>query len=253
LVHQLTQIGEGALGVQASNLVRQVAERNGVTDIVWPNDPDPDQVPLPPQHNVSNYPIPQQSSFSNTSNTPDYAVAFRNAPVAMAIATLGGTLIDCNDRFTQVTTLTKTQLPSHTIFTLIDQEELTDAFHRISQWIFSMQTTNTTTNTNPTNPILLKSIVADTNTIDEDDDPRLQVCLSPIQETNTPHNHTNSLRYLCVTLVPRSLASTLEPLFFTDDDVGEDVDESETDYSLQPNDKNKNQDPTIHSTYYAVG
>lgn len=177
MVHQLNKIGEGALGAPASSAVRHVAEKNGVTQIVWPNN----------QTNIkASGPTPSEQA------APDYAVAFRNAPVAMAIATLGGNLLDCNEQFCQVTNLSKLQVKSQTIFTLIDQDELTNAFDRISQWIYSMTTGATAQAATPSrNPIVLKSII-----VPDESSANLQVCLSPIKETA-------ALRYLCVTLTGR--------------------------------------------------
>lgn len=174
LAYQIKQIDEGALGASASGAVRQVAAKNGATEIVWPNS----------SALQSN---PNRPTDTNTlPKTPDYAVAFRNSPVAMAVATLGGTFLDCNDQFCKLTERNKTQVKTQTIFTLIDQEELTNAFDRISHWIYSM--TDATKASPARNPILLMSSVLDPKVKE-----KLSVCLTPIRENQI-------LRYLCVTL-----------------------------------------------------
>lgn len=177
LVHQVQKIGEGALGNVASNAVRHVAAKNGVSEIVWPNGRNKENQNKPP--------------MAKAKAVPDYAGAFWKAPVAMAIATLGGSFVDCNDQFCKLTSLDRQQVTSQTIFTLIDQEELTNAFDRISQWLFSMNSSvgGTVANT-VQKPIRLKSILKDTNNCN------LQVSLTPVKEKG-------ALRYLCVTLAAR--------------------------------------------------
>jgi PAS domain len=175
LVQQVQQIGQGVLGESAAATIRHVAEKNHVTEIVWPNGAGLSHLQNPPL-------------TSPPEILPDYASAFRNSPVAMAIATLGGSLMDCNAQFCETTQMTKEQVSAQTIFTLVDKEELGNAFDKISQWLFA---TGDYTNPNGAapmhKPIVLKSIIQDAGKN------HMQVCLTPVKENRM-------LRYLCVTL-----------------------------------------------------
>jgi hypothetical protein len=58
-----------------------------------------------------------------------------NTSVTQAIASLGGSLMDCNQFFSSLTGYAKEQLESVTIFNLIDRQDLQTSFERIASML----------------------------------------------------------------------------------------------------------------------
>jgi len=136
-------IGSGAQGPQAAAAIRHVAAQNGVWSLG-------NFGGAPPKSAMSIYqPSPQAvsdtgSGGSSTDNSafqptrvdnPDYRFIFNSCGVGMAIASMGGALIDCNQLFSQLSGYTKQELCSLTIFNLTARSDLQQAFEQISQMI----------------------------------------------------------------------------------------------------------------------
>ena len=221
LVHQMQHMGTGALGWPAVQAAKHAAAKHGVTHIVWAGTPPP---------------VVEQDSRSDddddedpltTTSPSNFSAIFQNCPVAMAIATLGGTIVDCNERFCQAlceqretlltgTPMVKSRVPAKTIFNLTAKEDLQNAFAQISDWLTPPADQEASS---PLPPIVLRTAASTTN--NGAVDRNLRLCLTPIQR---PQDKT--LRFLCVTLVNDNSAScptttaaasaaTLQPFSFT--------------------------------------
>ena len=84
-------------------------------------------------------PFSEQREDAHISNTDlslhNYHEIFHSCPVGMAIASLGGTFVDCNTLFCDMSGYTKEEICALTIFNLTDQNELQHAFDSISQML----------------------------------------------------------------------------------------------------------------------
>ena len=84
---------------------------------------------------------PQQpvgsASDQSSENLSDreYRCVFNSCSVGMAIATMGGSFIDCNQAFTQLSSYSKQELRAMTIFNITSREDLQGAFDMMSQLI----------------------------------------------------------------------------------------------------------------------
>lgn len=133
-------IGTGAHGPQAASAIRHVAAQNGVWSLG-------NFGGVPPKSAMSFYqPGSEDSSGEQSSSqeqplqpnkveTPEYRFVFNSCGVGMAIASMGGAFLDCNQLFTQLSNYTKQELCSLTIFNLTAREDLQHAFDLISQMI----------------------------------------------------------------------------------------------------------------------
>lgn len=72
---------------------------------------------------------------SSSSGDNEYHCVFNSCSVGMAVATMGGSFIDCNPAFTQLSNFTKQQLQAMTIFNITSRDDLQGAFDMMSQLI----------------------------------------------------------------------------------------------------------------------
>ena len=122
LVQEVQRIGGGAIGQQASVAIRQVATQNGIDSVLGlgatPN-------------SVTSTSQPLQDSLVDR----DFRIVFNSCSVGMAIATMGGSFIDCNAAFTQLSSYTKQELKEMTIFNITSRDDLQGAFDMMSKLI----------------------------------------------------------------------------------------------------------------------
>jgi len=147
LVQQMQMIGGGALGPKAAQAVRHVAAQNGVWSLgnfggvppksamqfyqgpaVTSGTPSPEQATSQP-HEVAHDPL------STKIAEHDYRFVFNSCSVGMAIASMGGAFIDCNQLFCSLSNFSKQEVCSMTIFNLTSRQDLQHAFDLISQMI----------------------------------------------------------------------------------------------------------------------
>ena len=235
LVHQMQRMGTGAMGLPAVQAAKHAAAKHGVTHIVWA---DAEGGAVVPQSQPQPKPVvvvPEDSSDNDdedpwtTAAPSNFSAIFQNCPVAMAIATLGGTFVDCNERFCQAlnerreTLLTSgaSCVPAKTIFNLTAKEDLQHAFAQINDWLTppaAAAAAAASTTSSLLTPIVLRTAASITTT--DMDSNNLRLCLTPIQR---PQDKT--LRFLCVTLIndttvscPAATSPTtaaLQPFSFT--------------------------------------
>mmetsp|Transcript_31954 Transcript_31954/g.93968 ORF Transcript_31954/g.93968 Transcript_31954/m.93968 type:complete len:525 (+) Transcript_31954:4605-6179(+) len=159
LIQQMQIIGGGALGPQAATAVRHVAAQNGVWSLGnFGGVPPRSAMQLVGQPSVSSAASatgaststsvagsqPTQQQKSVASNEPqlvttidehDYRFVFNSCAVGMAIASMGGAFIDCNQLFCQLSQYSKQEVCSMTIFNLTSRQDLQVAFDLISKMI----------------------------------------------------------------------------------------------------------------------
>lgn len=70
-----------------------------------------------------------------SSGDNEYRCVFNSCSVGMAVATMGGSFIDCNPAFTQLSNFTKEELQAMTIFNITSRDDLQGAFDMMSQLI----------------------------------------------------------------------------------------------------------------------
>jgi hypothetical protein len=134
-------IGSGVQGPQAAQAIRHVAAQNGVWSLgnfggVPPKSAMSFYQQQPPQQTQSNTDIAGQEGMAATDVDPsDYRFVFNSCGFGMAIASMGGALIDCNQLFCDLSNYSKQELCSLTIFNLTAREDLQHAFDLISQLI----------------------------------------------------------------------------------------------------------------------
>lgn len=125
LVQEVQRIGNGAIGEKAAYAIRHAAAQNGVSSMA--------NLPEGPVSSSD----PQQSNdpLSDTLGDREYRCVFNSCSVGMAIATMGGSFIDCNLAFTQLSSYTKQELKAMTIFNITSRDDLQGAFDMMSQLI----------------------------------------------------------------------------------------------------------------------
>lgn len=131
-------IGGGAHGAQAAQAVRHVAAQNGVWSLGNFGGMPPKSALMQPSSTKSGGEAIQEAaapSDPNKVNTSDYRFIFNSCGVGMAIASMGGAFIDCNQLFCQLSNYTKQEVCSLTIFNLTARQDLQHAFDLISQLI----------------------------------------------------------------------------------------------------------------------
>merc|ERR1711976_368183 len=77
----------------------------------------------------------QEMNGINSIEPNDYKFIFNNSSVGMAIASMGGAYVDCNDNFCKLSGYSKQEVCSMTIFNMTSRNDLQHAFDRISQMI----------------------------------------------------------------------------------------------------------------------
>lgn len=126
LVQEVQRIGNGAIGEKAAFAIRHAAAQNGVSSMA--NLPDGPIQSAEPQQ-------PASSEMSDTLGDREYRCVFNSCSVGMAIATMGGSFIDCNLAFTELSSYTKQELKAMTIFNITSREDLQGAFDMMSHLI----------------------------------------------------------------------------------------------------------------------
>mmetsp|Transcript_4073 Transcript_4073/g.9041 ORF Transcript_4073/g.9041 Transcript_4073/m.9041 type:complete len:404 (-) Transcript_4073:336-1547(-) len=122
LVQEVQRIGNGAIGEKAAYAIRHAAAQNGVSSMAnLPEGPASSSDP--------------QSELSDTLGDREYRCVFDSCSVGMAIATMGGSFIDCNLAFTELSSYTKQELKAMTIFNITSREDLQGAFDMMSHLI----------------------------------------------------------------------------------------------------------------------
>ena len=130
LIHEVQRIGNGAIGPHSAVAIRHVANQNGVSSVANFEEM-PALLKSNPQTKSSN---PNDFMLDNLTDT-QYRCVFNSISVGMAIATMGGSFIDCNSAFTKLSSYTKQELKATTIFNLTSREDLQGAFDMMSQLI----------------------------------------------------------------------------------------------------------------------
>jgi PAS domain-containing protein len=227
LANQVKQIGDGALGPSASAAVKQVAAKNGIAAMVWPNHNGQLVQPTVADRKAGE---PPSQQVKVDAPAADYSAAFQNCPVALGIATLGGSFMDCNEQFCHIIQSSKENILKQTIFSLIAKQDLHDAFDKISQWINNHDRASI----NGSNAATLKPIVLVSNLVSPcknadyhdymnetttNQRDLIRVCLTPIRDqhcqSTSPMKVTSShptLRYLCVTILQDHPTDVAGPL-----------------------------------------
>jgi hypothetical protein len=139
LVQQLQLIGGGAHGPQAQAAVRHFAAQNGVWTLgdfggIPPKSAmtfdDPSSAISADTQVSSNDPL-QQTKIDSS----EYRFIFNSCGAGIAIASMGGAFIDCNQLFCQLTSCTKQEICGLTLFNLTARQDLQKAFDQISKLI----------------------------------------------------------------------------------------------------------------------
>lgn len=147
LVQQMQLIGGGSNGPQAAAAVRHVAAKNGVWSLgnfggVPPKSAmtfyqpttatSSDEAQEPAQQSQ-----PQDANLFNQNKVDptEYRFIFNSCGSGMAIASMGGAIIDCNQLFCQLSNYSKQEICSLTIFNLTARQDLQQAFDQISRLI----------------------------------------------------------------------------------------------------------------------
>lgn len=127
LVQEVQRIGNGAIGEKAAYAIRHAAAQNGVSSMA--NLPDGPVQSAEPQQAAST------GEMSDTLGDREYRCVFNSCSVGMAIATMGGSFIDCNLAFTELSSYSKQELKAMTIFNITSREDLQGAFDMMSHLI----------------------------------------------------------------------------------------------------------------------
>lgn len=153
LIQQMQLIGSGQLGPQAANAIRHVAAKNGVWSLgnfggvpprsamVPTNGAQQTQAGIGASAQQQDSPTQQTDSASKQDQLlrdiedTDYRFVFNSCAIAMAIASMGGAFIDCNQLFIQLSEYTKQEICGLTIFNMTAREDLQNAFDLISRMI----------------------------------------------------------------------------------------------------------------------
>jgi len=125
LVQEVQRIGNGAIGEKAAYAIQHAAAQSGVSYMTnLPETADP-------QQSVGS----ASDQLSDNLGDREYRCVFNSCSVGMAIATMGGSFIDCNQAFTQLSSYSKQELQAMTIFNITSREDLQGAFDMMSQLI----------------------------------------------------------------------------------------------------------------------
>jgi PAS domain-containing protein len=142
LVQQMQLIGGGAHGPQAATAIRHVAAQNGVWSLGnFGGVPSKSSMSFYQPATTDSNADDGESSFqadptSQASvDTPEYRFVFNSCGIGMALASMGGAFIDCNQLFSQLSSYSKQELCALTIFNLTARQDLQHAFDLISQMI----------------------------------------------------------------------------------------------------------------------
>jgi PAS domain-containing protein len=152
LIQEVQSIGNGVIGPRAAVAIRHVANQNGVSSIANFNE-------MAPPNTTQGQPDFMSDSIGDRS----YRCVFNSCSVGMAIATMGGSFIDCNPAFTKLSNYTKEELKATTIFNLTSREDLQGAFDMMSQLITPSNFDSPTVGGVAQPPVILRSSIPHRN------------------------------------------------------------------------------------------
>jgi hypothetical protein len=137
LVQQLQVIGGGAHGPQAAAAVRHFAAQNGVWTLGNFGDVPPKSAMtyVEPTSSLDAQPSSNDPLQQTKLDPSEYRFIFNSCGAGIAIASMGGAFIDCNQLFCQLTNLTKQEVCGSTLFNLTARQDLQRAFDQISKLI----------------------------------------------------------------------------------------------------------------------
>lgn len=204
-------IGGGANGPQAAAAIRHFAAQNGVWSLGNFGGAPPksamsfDQSKEAPETTSSQAahepsPSPETNPFMQNKIEPnEYRFIFNSSGAGMAIASMGGAFIDCNQLFCQLSNYSKQEVCALTIFNLTSRPDLQRAFDKISHLI-SPPMDDTITEEQAAKPVIIRGAMKNR------DDLGMSVSLVKGED--------GVAKCFCVTLVknPSSPFDTSEPV-----------------------------------------
>jgi hypothetical protein len=158
LVQQLQLIGGGAHGPQAAAAVRHFAAQNGVWTLgnFGGVPPKSAMTSLEPTSSLDAPTSTSTDPLQQTKLDPsEYRFIFNSCGAGIAIASMGGAFIDCNQLFCQLTNSTKQEVCGLTLFNLTARQDLQKAFDQISKLISPPMNVDRVENQSP-KPIILR-------------------------------------------------------------------------------------------------
>jgi PAS domain-containing protein len=146
LIQQMQLIGQGAHGPQAAQAIRHFAAQNGVWSLgnfggVPPKSAmnftqaDGSKSSVTPHAVKSNVPSDSNAFQQTKVELSEYRFIFNSCGVGMAVASMGGAFVDCNQLFCQLSNYSKQEVCGMTIFNMTARSDLQRAFDQISQLI----------------------------------------------------------------------------------------------------------------------
>lgn len=215
LIQEVQRIGNGVIGDRAAVAIRHVANQNGVSKVANFGELKVASGNNPAQQTDT------QDFMSDAIADHQYRCVFNSCSVGMAIATMGGSFIDCNAAFTKLSNYSKQELKATTIFNLTSREDLQGAFDMMSQLITPTNFGGNEAMNGAQPPVILRSAIRHRN------DLGLSVSLI--------RGEDGCARYFNVTLVklPSSLGlGNAKPVPATAD-----MSPTNTEYARQPTDE----------------
>ena len=199
-------IGGGAHGSQAAAAIRHIAAQQGVWSLGnFGGMPPKSAMAFQQPGEAAAQQGPKQPATAHASNpmttnkveSQDYRFVFNSCGVGMAIASMGGAFIDCNQLFSQLSNYTKQEICSLTIFNLTARQDLQHAFDLISQMISPPSDAR---NSPPSKTIVLRGSMKNRND--------LGLCISLVKGDDS------IAKCFCVTLIknPSSPFDTSKPI-----------------------------------------
>ena len=160
LVQQLQQIGGGAHDPQAAAAVRHFAAQNGVWTLgnfggVPPKSAMTCVEPSATTSQAAPTSTPTDPLQQTKLDPSEYRFIFNSCGAGIAIASMGGAFIDCNQLFCQLINSTKQEVCGLTLFNLTARQDLQKAFDQISKLISPPMEVDRVENQSP-KPIILR-------------------------------------------------------------------------------------------------
>jgi PAS domain-containing protein len=240
LVQQMQIIGGGTHGPQAASAVRHVAAQNGVWSLGnFGGVPPKSAMTLANQGSVTadqTTSQPEDAMQPSKVEPHEYRFVFNSCGVGMAIASMGGAFIECNQLFCQLSDFTKQEVCALTIFNMTARQDLQQAFDLISQMISPPM--DSRTQEEPDKPIVLRGAMK--NRVD------LGLSVSLVK------GEDGISKCFCVTLVknPASPFDTSKPVPVSFEAVGQ---KSVTTVGDVANVSKKNTDGMNHTPAFTSG
>lgn len=139
-------IGQGAHGPQAAQAIRHFAAQNGVWSLGnFGGVPPKSAMEFTQADSATSSSAPDSATSAVTSDSnafqqnkvepSEYRFIFNSCGVGMAVASMGGAFVDCNQLFCQLSNYDKQEVCGMTIFNMTARSDLQKAFDQISQLI----------------------------------------------------------------------------------------------------------------------